>query len=106
MSRQPRGESSRARTVRSSTTTSVGKPVDPEALDEVGALALVDDEDAEGAVVAPALEHLSEESLHAAALPRERRGEEDQPRSGRAGRTDRGNGRHAVAPSRTAAIAN
>ena len=43
--------------------------VDAEALHQVGVLSLVDDQDTERAVVPTPLQHLGEESLHAAALP-------------------------------------
>ena len=43
-----------------------------EALDEVWTLPSVDEKDAEGAVVPPTLQYLGKESLHLAALPRER----------------------------------
>jgi hypothetical protein len=42
-----------------------------EALDEVWARSLVDDEDAKGPVIPPALQHLGEKSLYPAALSRE-----------------------------------
>ena len=54
--------------------------LDAEALDQLGMLILVDEDDAERGVVPASLQHLREESLHAAALARKRRGEEDQPR--------------------------
>ena len=69
----PRSRGSRAgargvpRTCLPSTTTSVGSVVDLEALEQVGPLLLRDAVEAEGAVVAPALQHLGEEALDAAA---------------------------------------
>ena len=83
ISRQPRGRSSRARSVCPSTTTSVGSPVDAEAADEIGPGVLVDDEHAEGAVVAAPLQHLGEEPFHPATLAGQRRREEDQAAASR-----------------------
>src|SRR5687768_10758294 len=57
-----------------------GNGVDPEALDELGTDVLVDDVEAERAVIPPALEYLREEALDAPAVPRPRRGEKEELR--------------------------